>query len=185
MSDTITRKQPIITVREMTAAAMMTAVTAICAWISVPANVPFTLQTFAIFTAVLILGAKGATLSVLTYLLLGAVGVPVFAGFKGGLSIILGTTGGYMLGFLLIPLVCLGKEKIFGQKIIFTVAALLVGLLLCYTFGTSWFIHVSTKAVSVKQALKWCVIPFIIPDLMKLALALFVSYRVRKHLKFY
>ncbi len=182
MSETIAKKRSSISVREMTAAAMMTAVTAVCAWISVPANVPFTLQTFAVFAAVLILGARGSLLSITAYLLLGAVGVPVFAGFKGGTGILLGNTGGYLIGFIFIPLICLGVEKLFGRKLIFTIPALIIGLFVCYTFGTAWFIHVSTKAVTVRQALKWCVIPFIIPDLAKLALAAVLSVRVRKRI---
>ena len=182
MSNTITKNHSYFTVREMTAAAMMTAVTAVCAWISIPANVPFTLQTFAVFAAVLMLGSKGALLSITAYLLLGAVGVPVFAGFKGGTGILLGNTGGYLLGFIFIPLICLGVEKLFGRKMIFTVPTLVVGLFICYTFGTAWFIHVSTKAVTVRQALKWCVTPFIIPDLAKLAAAAVISVRVRKHI---
>jgi len=182
MSETIAKKRSSISVREMTAAAMMTAVTAVCAWISVPANVPFTLQTFAVFAAVLILGARGSLFSITAYLLLGAVGVPVFAGFKGGTGILLGNTGGYLIGFIFIPLICLGVEKLFGRKLIFTIPALIIGLFVCYTFGTAWFIHVSTKAVTVRQALKWCVIPFIIPDLAKLALAAVLSVRVRKRI---
>lgn len=182
MSETIAKKRSSISVREMTAAAMMTAVTAVCAWISVPANVPFTLQTFAVFAAVLILGARGSLLSITAYLLLGAVGVPVFAGFKGGTGILLGNTGGYLIGFIFILLICLGVEKLFGRKLIFTIPALIIGLFVCYTFGTAWFIHVSTKAVTVRQALKWCVIPFIIPDLAKLALAAVLSVRVRKRI---
>ena len=182
MSETIAKKRSSISVREMTAAAMMTAVTAVCAWISVPANVPFTLQTFAVFAAVLILGARGSLLSITAYLLLGAVGVPVFAGFKGGTGILLGNTGGYLIGFIFIPLICLGVEKLFGRKLIFTIPALIIGLFVCYTFGTAWFIHVSTKAVTVRQALKWCVIPFIIPDIAKLALAAVLSVRVRKRI---
>ena len=182
MSESIAKKRSSISVREMTAAAMMTAVTAVCAWISVPANVPFTLQTFAVFAAVLILGARGSLLSITAYLLLGAVGVPVFAGFKGGTGILLGNTGGYLIGFIFIPLICLGVEKLFGRKLIFTIPALIIGLFVCYTFGTAWFIHVSTKAVTVRQALKWCVIPFIIPDLAKLALAAVLSVRVRKRI---
>jgi len=184
MSETIIRKRSRISIREMTAAAMMTAITAVCAWISVPANVPFTLQTFAVFAAVLLLGARGALLSIMSYLLLGAVGVPVFAGFKGGTGILLGNTGGYLIGFIFIPLICFGVEKIFGRNLIFTVPALIIGLLVCYTFGTAWFIHVSTNAVTVRQALKWCVIPFIIPDLAKLALAMVLSVRVRKRINF-
>ena len=73
--------------RELAAAALLAAVMAVCAWITVPAPVPFTMQTFAIFLAVGVLGGKGGTLAVGVYLLLGAVGAPVLSGFSGGLEI--------------------------------------------------------------------------------------------------
>ena len=75
---------------------------AVCSWISIPTVVPFTLQTFAVFSVLGLLGGKRGTISVLIYILLGAVGVPVFAGFSGGFGVILGPTGGYIVGFLLV-----------------------------------------------------------------------------------
>lgn len=185
MTNTIKKTQSSgnFTLREMVAAAMMTAVTAVCAWITVPAAVPFTMHTFAIYCTVLLLGGRGAFLSILTYLLLGAVGVPVFSGFKGGVGVLVGTTGGYLLGFLFMPLICLAFEKVFGTGLIPQIAALVIGLFVCYAFGTAWFIHVSTKAVTLEQALKWCVMPFIIPDLIKLVLAVILTSRVKKHIK--
>ena len=72
----------------------------ICSWISIPTVVPFTLQTFAVFLAVAVLGGKRGTLSVIVYVLLGAVGLPVFSGFKGGIGVLLNTTGGYIIGFI-------------------------------------------------------------------------------------
>ena len=78
---------------------------AICSWISIPATVPFTLQTFAVFMAVGLLGGKRGTIAVLTYVLLGAIGVPVFAGFSGGVGALLGNSGGYIVGFIFSALV--------------------------------------------------------------------------------
>ena len=184
MTETINpRQNSILSLREMIAAAMMAAVTAVCAWITVPATVPFTMHTFAVFCAVLLLGSKGGFFSILTYLLIGAAGVPVFSGFKGGLGVLLGSTGGYLIGFLFMPVICLAAEKLFGAKLIPTIISLVIGLFVCYAFGTAWFIHVSTNAVTLKQALKWCVIPFVIPDLLKLVLAVVLSLRVKKYIK--
>lgn len=185
MTETIknNQKSSNLTLREMILAAMMTAVTAACAWISIPAAVPFTLHTFAVFCSIMLLGGRGATLSLLTYLLLGAVGVPVFAGFKGGVGVLLGNTGGYLLGFLLMPLICLAVEKLFGEHLVLEIISMVFGLFVCYAFGTAWFIHVSTNAVTVKQALKLCVIPFIIPDLAKLVLAVIITGRIKKHIR--
>ena len=90
---------------DMAYIAMFAVVMAVCAWISIPAAVPFTLQTLGVFLAVGMLGGKRGTLAVLIYLLLGAVGMPVFAGFNGGLGYMLGATGGYIVGFVLSALV--------------------------------------------------------------------------------
>lgn len=81
--------------------AVFAVVMAVCSWISIPAQVPFTLQTFGVFMAVGVLGGKRGTLAVLVYVLLGAVGVPVFAGFSGGIGALLGNAGGYIIGFIL------------------------------------------------------------------------------------
>ena len=91
-------------------------VIAICSWISIPTVVPFTLQTFAVFLAVAVLGGKRGTLSVIVYVLLGAVGLPVFSGFKGGIGVLLNTTGGYIIGFIFSALLMWAFEKAFGKK---------------------------------------------------------------------
>lgn len=159
------------------------AIIAVCSWISIPLTVPFTLQTLGIFTAVGILGGKRGSLSVLVYILLGAVGVPVFAGFSGGFGVILGTTGGYIIGFLFSALIMWGIEKLFGKKPIILAISMLIGLLVCYAIGTVWFMIVYTKttgAVGLGTVLGWCVVPFIIPDLVKIAIALVLTGRLRK-----
>lgn len=157
--------------------AIFTALTAVCSWISIPFTVPFTMQTFAIFTALLMLGGKRGTVSVMVYLAIGAVGLPVFAGFSGGIGSLLGTTGGYLIGFLAMALLywLTVRET---SPIWFKIAILVVGLFLCYAIGTAWFVIVYTSTqgtVGVWTALLWCVIPYIIPDLAKLALAVFIT----------
>ena len=109
---------------------------AICSWISIPAPVPFTLQTFAVFLAPGLLGGKMGTIAVGTYLLLGAVGLPVFAGFSGGIGVLLGATGGYLLGFLLTTLVVWLAEIALGTSQPVFLASALVGQGLCYLFGS-------------------------------------------------
>ena len=83
---------------DMAYIAIFAVLMAICSWISIPMAVPFTLQTFGVFMAVGVLGGKRETFAVLIYILLGAVGVPVFAGFSGGIGVLLNTTGGYIVG---------------------------------------------------------------------------------------
>ena len=78
---------------------------AVCSWISIPTAVPFTMQTFGVFCVLLLLGGKRGTLAIVVFLLLGAIGLPVFAGFSGGMGSILGSTGGYLLGFIFIGLI--------------------------------------------------------------------------------
>ena len=158
------------------------ALIAACSWISIPLTVPFTLQTFAVFFVLAALGGRRGTWSILVYILLGAAGVPVFAEFTSGIGILLGNTGGYILGFLLSGLVYLLMTKLFGHKLYIEIAALLLGLVLCYAFGTAWFMHVYAKAngaVGLGTVLSWCVFPFILPDLLKLGLALTVARRVQ------
>ena len=159
---------------------------AICSWISIPTTVPFTLQTFAVFLAVGVLGGKRGSLSVLIYILLGAVGIPGFAGFSGGFGILLGSTGGYIIGFLFSALLMWGMEALLGKKSWVLGLSMVLGLIVCYAIGTVWFMVVYTKnsvPVELAAVLSWCVIPFIIPDLIKIALALVLSKRFSVILK--
>ena len=168
---------------DMAYIAIFAGVMAICSWISIPATVPFTLQTFGVFLAVGVLGGKRGTLSVLIYILLGAIGLPVFAGFSGGIGSILGTTGGYIIGFLFSALVMWGMEAAFGKKLWVRAFSMVLGLAVCYAFGTAWFMLVYARtsgAVGLGTVLGWCVIPFIIPDLVKIALALLLCKRLAK-----
>ncbi len=166
---------------DMAYIAIFAGVIAICSWISIPATVPFTLQTFGVFLAVGVLGGKRGTLSVLIYMLLGTIGLPVFAGFSGGIGSILGTTGGYIIGFLFSAFVMWGMEAALGKKLWVRAVSMVLGLAVCYAFGTAWFMVVyarSTGAVGLGTVLGWCVIPFIIPDLVKIALALLLCRRL-------
>ena len=160
---------------DMAYIAMFAVVMAVCAWISIPAAVPFTLQTLGVFLAVGMLGGKRGTLAVLIYLLLGAVGMPVFAGFNGGLGYMLGSTGGYIVGFLLSALTMWGFEAALGRKTWVLAVSMVLGLAVCYAFGTAWFMVVYARnsgPIGLMTALGWCVIPYIVPDLVKIALAL-------------
>ena len=172
---------------DMAYIAIFAVLMAICSWISIPMAVPFTLQTFGVFMAVGVLGGKRGTLAVLIYILLGAVGVPVFAGFSGGIGVLLNTTGGYIVGFLFSALVMWGMETLWGKKPVVQIASMLVGLIVCYALGTIWFMVVyarNTGAVGLGTVLGWCVIPFMIPDLIKIALAFVLSRRLRNYVPF-
>lgn len=169
---------------------LFAALIVVCAWISIPATVSFTLQTFAVFVTCGLLGGRRGTISVVIYVFLGAIGLPVFAGFKGGLGALLGTTGGYIIGFIFSALVMWIFEIIFKEKyhkVYILAPAMLVALIVCYAFGTAWFVNVYTRTkepVGIVAALSWCVFPFIIPDLIKIALALTLTLRLRRYIPF-
>lgn len=154
---------------------------AACAWISIPAAVPFTMQTFGVFAATGILGGKRGTLAICIYLLLGAIGLPVFAGGTSGIGILLGSTGGYMIGWILAGLVAWAMESMLGRKTWTAALSMIVGLIGCYALGTAWFMTVYAREagrIGLWAALSMCVIPFIIPDLVKIALALLIRKRL-------
>lgn len=172
--------------KTLTFAAMGAVMIAMCAWIRIPAAVPFTMQTFAVFLILHTLGGKQGSLAIAVYLLLGVVGVPVFAGFNGGPGALLGSTGGYILGFLLCGLVYWVAEclPILGRFRL--IVADIVGLALCYAFGSVWFLYVSARGGTIydlSAVVSMCVLPFLIPDLLKLTLALVVGKRLAAALK--
>ena len=172
--------------RDLAYIGVFTALMAVCSWISIPTTVPFTLQTMAVFLAVGILGGKRGTLAVLAFILLGAVGAPVFSNFRGGLSVLLGATGGYILGFFFQALLYWWMTARLGEALRVKIAASVLGLILCYAFGTAWYLVLYVqmgKPMGLLTALGYCVFPFIVPDLVKLALAVLLSQRVGKYVQ--
>ena len=168
-------------VRKMARVALMAGLIVICSWITIPAAVPFTLQTFAVFTACALLGGKTGLSAVGLYILLGAVGLPVFSGFGAGLGTLLGPTGGYILGFVFTALAMWGVEARFGAGLPARIAGMALGLLLCYAFGTAWFMAVYARAggtIGLGAALSMCVLPFLAPDCIKIALAALIAARL-------
>ena len=169
--------------------ALFAVLMAVCAWITVPLPKPlvqFTMQTFAMFTALLVLGGRRGLYVMVVYLLLGAVGMPVFSGFRGGMGVLLDTTGGYIIGFVAAALVYWLLTARLGDSLPVKTIACVLGLAVCYAFGTAWFLVVYARnsgPIGLATALGWCVFPYIIPDLVKLALAVVLSRRVKHFLK--
>ena len=125
--------------------------------------IPITLGTFAVYLAGALLGSKKGVIAVAVYILLGAVGLPVFSGFNGGFGVLLGMTGGYIIGYIPMALLTgLFAEK---RKKLLPVGMVL-GTLACYVFGTAWFV-ISTGSALV-PALELCVLPFLIGDAIKM-----------------
>ncbi len=166
---------------------LCTAIIAICSWIQIPTAVPFTLQTFGVFVTLGLLGGKLGTISVLAYIILGTCGLPVFAGFSSGMGVIIGTTGGYLFGFIAIALVMWLSEKLCGENYnnpVISVTSMIAGLLIMYAIGTAWFMMVylkNTGSIGLGQVISWCVIPFIIPDILKILCASVIIKGVKKY----
>ena len=154
------------------------ALIAICSWIQIPLTVPITLQTMGVCLVSGLLGLKRGTLATLVYIVLGAIGVPVFAG--------LGSTGGYIVGFIFTALIVGFVSDKFKGKLIPLVISMVIGILVCYAFGTAWFAVVYNKAndpASLATILGWCVTPFLIPDAVKIVIAAILTNRLKKFVK--
>ncbi len=160
---------------------LFAALTAVCAWISIPLTVSITLQTLGICVASGLLGWKRGTLTVIVYILLGMVGLPVFTGFKSGIAAVTGPTGGYIVGFIFTALIVgLASDK-FGKKIWSNIVFMVIGVLVCYLFGTVWFMIAYN--VTFTSALSTCVFPFLIPDAVKIVIAAVLVNRLKKFIK--
>ena len=167
--------------------AMMAVILCVCSWLTIPFTVPFTMQTFAVYCALLLLGGRRGLLAIGLYILLGLVGLPVFSGFRGGPGHLLGLTGGYIIGFLFTGLgYLLMESKLRSLGFLPRVVLLALDLLPCYLVGTLWFTAVSRlhgSEIGFFSALGLCVVPYILPDLLKVVLAERICARVGKHLK--
>lgn len=165
-----------VTTKSLTQAALFTALIAILAQIQIPTPpIPFSFTVFAVVLTGAVLRPRQAFLSVLAYLLLGAFGLPVFAGMQGGVGVLFGLTGGFKLSYPLMALLVsvLGSIHKEGDRPIAHTIRLSIGmllaLLLCYTMGTLWFMAAGDQPLNT--ALSACVIPFIPFDCLKLVLA--------------
>lgn len=164
-----------MSVRNMTRCALFTALLAVCAWISLPlGGVVISLQSFGLFLALGTLGGRRGSVCVGLYLLLGAVGLPVFTGFQGGIGVLLGPTGGYLWGFAAAAVLYWLLEKRLPAWL-----NMAMGMAVCYACGTAWYIFAFGGGFF--PALLLCVAPYVLPDGIKIALALLVSKRLQKY----
>ena len=183
-------------IRDLALISVSAALITICSWISIPLGpVPFTLQTLGILAVMLTIGGRRGTIAVLVYLALGACGVPVFAGFKGGIVSFIGPTGGFLIGFVIAALVYWLLEKaLFKRLMNTTVKTWIFGLLgfvifevVMYVIGVIWFMTVyasQTGPVGLATVMGWCVLPFIIPDIVKMVVAVLIGERASKLIRF-
>ena len=179
---TITRKS---IARECAYIALAVALVTVSAWISVPVGaVPVTLQTFAVCFIGALFGWKRGIFAILVYVFMGLLGIPVFAGFKAGAAALFGPTGGYIFGFffaaLMPALAKLIPVKRKAARCALFYAANILGLAVCYLFGTVWFVLM--YQCTVGYALALCVLPFLLPDAVKLLVAALLAVRLERYI---
>ncbi|MEG2182983.1 MAG: biotin transporter BioY, partial [Oscillospiraceae bacterium] len=165
------KKRGAASVYKLAVTGMCAALICVLSVISIPIQpVPFTLSVFAIFLTGGLLSPKYAFCAALLYVLIGAVGLPVYSGFGAGPGILFGLTGGYLMSYPLMAAVVALSVKLFkGRSALSLSLGMIAALALCYLLGTAWFVFQSK--MSVGQALALCVVPFILFDLLKAALA--------------
>ena len=169
-------------VARMAVCSLFVALTAICAQIIIPIGaVPVSLSLLPVLLCGALLSPTEAAASMTVYMVLGLVGVPVFAGFTGGPAALFGVTGGYILGYLpcaaVIALALHGGGKPWWMRAL----AMAAGILLCYTLGTAWFMRLTGRTAA--ESLGICVLPFLPFDAIKIALAVVLSARLERPLK--
>lgn len=162
--------------KEFCMAGLLAACTAVLAQIVIPIGpVPFNLAVFGAFLAGMLLSPGMAVLSMTTYWLMAAIGLPVMAGLQGGLGAVLSPTGGYVAGYLLLAgCTALVAERPMPMRL----AGMALGLVLCYTLGTVWFICATGTALPA--ALAMCVLPFIPADVAKGIAAAWLAQTIKR-----
>ena len=139
--------------------------------------VPISLGMLALYFVTSVLGMKLGTFSVLAYILLGLAGLPVFTGFTGGAGKLLGPTGGYIIGYIFMALICGFFVDKWGNRLIMEILGMVLGTAVCYLFGTVWLAYLASY--TFYQALAAGVLPYIPLDAVKLAIALLVGRQIR------
>lgn len=168
--------------------ALFAALTAVCTFINIPlpfTPIPINLATLSVFMAGGLLGPKYGSISQIVYIFIGAIGIPVFSNYQGGLGVLAGPTGGYLVGYVLAALVVgliLNGSKIGStQTIIRTVFACIAGMVTYFTLGTIWFMILTNTGLWA--SLVACVFPFLIGDAVKITAATILILRLKKHIR--
>lgn len=173
-----------INTKTMALIALMAAVTCILGPLSITipiSPVPISLTNLAVYFTVYVLGMKRGTISYLVYLFIGLVGLPVFSGFSGGAGKLFGPTGGYLIGFIFMALICGFFVEKWPSKLYLHFAGMVLGTVVCYLFGTIWLAFQGN--MDFYAALAAGVLPFIPGDLVKIMIALLAGPVIRKQLK--
>ena len=167
-----------ISIRELCQMSIFVAIIAVCSQIIIPMpyGVPMTLQTFAIPLTGFVLGAKNGTIAVLIYVLLGLVGAPVFAGFAGGIGVVFGRTGGFILAFPLMALAAgLGSKK---NNTLWLIMWLAIGAIILYTSGMLVFSFITSNSLMTSFA--FVVVPFIPSEIIKIIMVVVLGNLIKR-----
>lgn len=167
-------------INELLYIAMTTALIMLCGLISVPFGaISLTLQLFGIYFALFFLGGRRATACVLLYLIIGSIGLPVFSGFRGGVSMLFSATGGYLFGFLFSSLLFWFLEVVIGKNNLARLTSSVASLLLLYAIGSAWYSVIYLGGIeNILAAILSTVLPFMMLDAVKIILAYIVSQRI-------
>jgi len=170
-----------LSTKELVTSAVFTAVTIILAQISIPmpSGVPITFQTFAIALCGYALGANLGFISLIAYILLGAVGAPVFSNFRGGIGMLTGLTGGFIFGFIPLVLLCGLPAR---KKMYLALPSGVLGLVLCHALGTAQFSLVASRPVIDSFLL--VSLPYLVKDVSSVIAAYYVAAALRRAVPF-
>lgn len=175
-------KTKALTTKTMALCALFAALTAVCAQITLPIGpVPISLSLLPVLLCAALMRPMQATVAMLVYLFLGLAGLPVFSNLTGGAAKLFGVTGGYIIGYVPCAFVAAWLMTQWGKAFWRMAAAMAVGVMVCYAFGTAWFML--TKHMGLMQSLSLCVFPFLPGDAVKIVLAALLAGRLKKPLK--
>lgn len=176
------RKGNKVTTYQLTMMGLMTALLCILGPISIPlpGGVPISLTNLVIYLMVYLLGGRNGTICVGLYLMIGIIGLPVFSEYGEGIGKILGPTGGYLVAFLFMPIICGIFLKIGKRNIWMYLLGMILAALVTYTFGSLWFMFDQKR--SMMQTLIICVFPFLLGDGIKIAVITLIAPLIRNRL---
>ena len=158
---------------------LFSALICVCSFVSIPLVIPITLQLFGVYLALFTLGGRRGLFCVLLYIFIGAIGLPVFSGFSGGISRLFDATGGYIFGFVILSLVYIALSKLLPRRRMFTALSSVLSLISLYLTGSMWYAFVYLDGCeSLTHVLLVSVLPFIIPDVTKIFMAYIISKRI-------
>jgi biotin transport system substrate-specific component len=173
-----------LTTRDMTEIAVLTALISVTSWISIPiGDIPITIQTLVVMLIGLFLSPKNSFISILAYIIIGAMGLPVFAGGKGGFGIILGPSGGFLISFIfaVIFISKMKNIKIINNEIVRIVVVLVFANIIIYMIGWTYFAVYNGLGIATMLAIIW---PFAIGDMFKIVVVTYVYLNMRSHVTY-